>query len=73
MQETDGELEAAGAVVVTERNAATREAEVEVIAENAMVVAVDEATVVAIREVVVPLATVTVSCSASYRKAIKAR
>lgn len=58
VQETDGELEVAEVVVVTERNAATREAEVEVIAENVTVVAVDEATVVAIREVVAPLATV---------------
>lgn len=60
MQETDGDLEAVVAVVVTERNAATREAEVEVIAENATDVAVDEATVVVTREVVVPLAIVTV-------------
>lgn len=58
MRETDGDLEAAVAVVVMERNAVTREAEVEVIAENATDVAVDEATVVATREVVVPLATV---------------
>lgn len=59
VQETDGDLEAVVAVVVTERNAATREAEVEVIAENATDVAVDEATVVVTREVVVPLAIVT--------------
>lgn len=73
MQETDGEPEAAAAaVVVTGRNAATREAEVEVIAENATVVAVDEATVVATREVVAPLAIVTVNCYTSYRKAIEA-
>lgn len=59
VQEIDGDLEAVEAVVVTERNAVTREAEVEVIAENATVVAVDEAIVVAIREVVAPLVTVT--------------
>lgn len=62
MQEIDGDLEAAGAVVVTGRNAAIHEAEVEVTAENATVVAVDEATVAAIREVVALLAIVMVNC-----------
>lgn len=71
MQEIDGDLEAVGAVVVTGRNAAIHEAEVEVIAENAMVVAVDEATVAAIREVVALLAIVMVNYYASYRKDIK--
>lgn len=58
VQEIDGDLEAAGAVVVTGRNAVIHEAEVEVTAENATVVAVDEATVAAIREVVALLAIV---------------
>lgn len=44
-----------------EKNAATREAEVEAIAENATAAAVDEAIVVATREVVVPSAIVTVN------------
>lgn len=57
-------------MVVTGRNAAIHEVEVEVIAENAMVVAVtvDEVTVAAIREVVALLAIVMVNYYASYRK-----
>lgn len=71
MQEIDGDLEAVGAVVVTGRNVAIHEAEVEVIAENATVVAVDEVTVAAIREVVALLTIVMVNCYASYQEDIK--
>lgn len=64
MEEIDGDHEAAveeavAAAVVTERSAAIREAEVEATAENATAAAVDEATVVATRGVVVPSAIVT--------------
>lgn len=71
MQEIDGDLEAAGAVVVTGRNAVIHEAEVEVTAENATVVAVDEATVAAIREVVALLAIVMVNCYKLQAKRLK--
>jgi hypothetical protein len=47
--------------VVMEKNVAIREAEVEATAENATAAAVDEAIVVAIREVVAPSAIVTVN------------
>jgi hypothetical protein len=62
--EIDGDREAAAeavAAVVMEKIAATREVEVEAIAENATAVAVGEATVVATRAVVAPSATVTVN------------
>ncbi|EFN64093.1 hypothetical protein EAG_02353 [Camponotus floridanus] len=58
VQEIDGDLEVAGVVAVMGRNAAIHEAEVEVTAENATVVAVGEVTVAAIREVVALLAIV---------------
>lgn len=48
-------------VVVTERNAAIHEAEVEATAGSAMAAAVDEATAVAIREVAALSTTVTVN------------
>lgn len=62
VEEIDGGHEASPVevvAVVMEKNAATREAEVEAIAENATAAAVDEAIVVATREVVVPSAIVT--------------
>ncbi|KYN03947.1 putative ATP-dependent RNA helicase DDX17, partial [Cyphomyrmex costatus] len=57
-REIDGDHEAVeveAVAVVTEKNAAIREAEVEATVENATAAAVDEATVVVTRGVVVPL------------------
>jgi len=61
VEEIDGdhEVEEEAEAVVMEKNAVTREAEVEATAENAT--AVDEVTVVAIRGVVAPSAIVTVN------------
>jgi len=63
VEEIDGDHEAEvdAVAVVTEKNAAIREAEVEVTVENATAVAVDEATVVVTRGVVVPSTIVTVN------------
>lgn len=64
MEEIDGDHEAVeveAVAVVTEKNAAIREAEVEVTVENATAAAVDEATRVVTRGVVVPSAIVTVN------------
>lgn len=55
------EEEVEAVAVVMEKNAATREAEVEATAENATAAAVDEATVVVTRGVVAPSAIVTVN------------
>lgn len=62
VEEIDGDHEAVeveAVAVVTEKNAAIREAEVEVTVENATAAAVDEATRVVTRGVVVPSAIVT--------------